>query len=81
MVAYLASKTPAVLVTDELVRRYLAYVRFNASASTSRRHADNMATRLARWRGVRPKNNRDALYNTLQRLAVTQWHEAARVYR
>ena len=81
MVAYLASKTPAVLVTDELVRRYLAYVRFNASASTSRRHADNMATRLARWPGVRPKNNRDALYNTLQRLAVTQWHEAARVYR
>ncbi len=32
MVAYLASKTPPVLVTDELVRRYLAYVRFNASA-------------------------------------------------
>jgi hypothetical protein len=81
MVAYLAGKAPPVPVLDEIQRRYLAYVRFNASAATARDHADHVTARVKPWVGERPTNNRSARYNTLQRLAVTQWHEAAGVYR
>jgi hypothetical protein len=81
MLAYLAAKTPPVPVLDEVAREYLAYVRFNASAATARTHADHLAARVKPWVGARPGNNRNARYNTIQRLAVTQWHEAAGVYR
>ena len=81
MLAYLAAKTPPVPVLDETAREYLAYVRFNASAATARTHADHLADRVKPWVGTRPTNNRNARYNTIQRLAVTQWHEAAGVYR
>jgi hypothetical protein len=81
MLAYLAAKVPPVPVADERQRRYLAYVRFNASAATARAHADALSTRLQPWVGAPPANNRDARYNTLQRIATTQWHEAAGIYR
>lgn len=81
MVAYLAGKVPPVPVADESQRRYLSYVRFNASAATARAHADALSTRLQPWVGAPPANNRDARYNTLQRIATTQWHEAAGIYR
>ena len=81
MVSYLAGKSPPVPVADETQRRYLAYVRFNASAATARTHADALSTRLQPWVGPPPSNNKNARYNTLQRIAVAQWHEAAGIYR
>ena len=83
MVDHLAAKTPPVPVTEEqeLERRYLAYVRFNATPQRARVHADALSTRLRPWPGARPSDRSDAGYNTIQRIAVTQWHEAAGVYR
>jgi hypothetical protein len=81
MVAHLAGKDPPVPVVDESQRRYLAYVRFNTRFETARTHADNLSARLQRWPGERPGHNRNAEYNTIQRIAVTQWHEAAGIYR
>jgi hypothetical protein len=81
MLAYLAGQVPAVEVREEVRRRYLAYVRFNASLATAKRHADSLATRATKWSGTRPTNRRNAEYNTVQRIATTQWHEAAGIYR
>jgi len=81
MAAYLAGQVPAVEVPMENQRRYLAYVRFNASLATAKRHADSLETRAIKWSGTRPTDRRDAEYNTVQRLATTQWHEAAGIYR
>ena len=81
MLAHLAGKTPPVDVTDEVARRYLAYIRFNTTPARARDHADHLSERLKPWSGPPPFRNRDARYNTLQRLAVTQWHEAAGLYR
>jgi hypothetical protein len=81
MVAYLAAKVPPVPVLDELQRRYLAYARFNSKPETARVHADELSTRLKKWPGAQPSNNRNVGFNTIQRIAVTQWHEAAGIYR
>lgn len=81
MVAYLAAKVPPVPVTGELERRFLSYIRFNASPSGAQGHADNLAAELRRWPGPPPGNNLNALFNTIQRIAVTQWHERAGIYR
>ena len=79
MLSYLAGKPPPVPVADEIQRRYLAYVCFNASAATA--VSAHALTRLQPWVGPPPSNNKDARYNTLQRIAVAQWHEAAGIYR
>ncbi|MFI0446902.1 hypothetical protein [Actinomadura sp. 6N118] len=81
MEAYLAGKVPPVPVADELQRRFLAYIRFNATFATACDNADHMDTRLKKWVGAQPPNNLNARFNTIQRIAVTQWHEAAGFYR
>jgi len=81
MVAYLAGKVPPVPVTDELQRRFLSYIRFNAGPTTAQGHADNLAARVRRWSGAWPADNRNAHFNTIQRIAVTQWHEVAGIFR
>lgn len=81
MVAHLAAKAPPVVVGDELARRFLAYARFNASSRTAKRLADELDVRLGPWAGAAPATNEVVLYNTIQRLAVTQWHDAAGAYR
>jgi hypothetical protein len=81
MVAYLASKVPSGAPADEKQRCFLAYVRFNSRPSTAKGHADNLAARVRPWPGAPPPGNENVLFNTLQRLAVTAWHEAAGVYR
>jgi hypothetical protein len=81
MEAYLAAKAPPVMVATENERRFLAYVRFNARPTTAQDHADNLATRLRRWAGPPPPNNENVRFNTIQRIAVTEWHEAAGAFR
>jgi len=77
MVAHLGA--PAGLTENE--RRFLSYVRFNSAPATARDHADHLATRMVPWVNPLPPGNQNALYNTIQRLAITQWHEAAGAYR
>ena len=82
MIAYLASKSPPVPVADELSPP-LPRVRPLQRQRRRRRadHADALGDATRALARVRPDEQPDALYNTLQRLAVAQWHEAARVYR
>jgi hypothetical protein len=81
LVNYLGAQVPPVPVVEENQRRFLAYVRFNASPATARQHADNMSNELAAWVGPPPGNNRNVLFNTIQRIAVCQWQEQSRIYR
>jgi hypothetical protein len=81
MRTYLAGKVPAVEVEVENQRRYLAYVRFNSTLATAKTHADSLPSQPKKWAGSRPTTRRNALYNTIQRIAVTQWHERAGIYR
>ncbi|MBM0259139.1 hypothetical protein [Micromonospora sp. 4G55] len=81
MTAYLAGKVPPVAVPDELSRRFLTYARFNSRPSTARTLADNLAVRLRPWVGAPPPDNTNVHFNTIQRLAVAEWHDAAAAYR
>ncbi|WP_346534406.1 hypothetical protein [Micromonospora sp. DPT] len=81
MTAYLAGKVPPVAVPDELSRRFLTYARFNSRPSTARTLADNLAVRLRPWVGAPPPDNTNVHFNTIQRLAVVEWHDAAAAYR
>ncbi|MBN1814688.1 MAG: hypothetical protein JXA14_22805 [Anaerolineae bacterium] len=81
MLAYCSSKVPPIPITEEIQRRYLAYVRYNASFGTAKQHADNLPSRILQWTDARPDHNLDARYNTLQRIAVAQWYEDAGFYR
>jgi hypothetical protein len=81
MTSYLAGKAPPVAVATENERRFLAYVRFNSRPTTAQGHADNLAARLAPWPGPPPADNQNVRFNTIQRIAVTEWHDAAGAYR
>ena len=81
MAAYCNSKAPPIAFNDEVRCRYLTYVRFNAKLSKAKDHADNISNRLKRWTGAPPPDNRNARFNALQRIAVTQWFEGALTYR
>ncbi len=81
MVNYLASQLPPVPVTEEIQRRFLAYIRFNSKPETARQHADNMNDELDKWPGASSGDNLNALFNTIQRIAVSQWQEESKVYR
>lgn len=81
LVNYLATKVPPIPVVEEVQRRFLAYIRFNSKPETAMQHADNMSNELDKWPGASSGNNLDALFNTIQRIAVTQWQEAAKAYR
>lgn len=73
----------------ELERRFLAYVRFNGSIENSIRIANDLEGQLKKWIGERPVSATDSRftgmerirYNSLQRIAVTEWYENSRVYR
>lgn len=81
MTAYLAAKAPPVPVTDELTRRFLAYLRFNTSPARARTTADNLGAAVRAWTGPWPPDNLNARYNTLQRIAITAWEEESGAYR
>src|SRR5207249_2285066 len=89
MVAYCASQVPPVPTDDETRRRYLSYVRFNNTLRTAKQHADDLANRVtkapAAWIATpppeEPASSDRQRFNVLQRIAVAQWQEAARVYR
>lgn len=81
LVTYLASQAPPVPVVEENQRRFLAYIRFNSSPESAREHADNMSVELSRWPGASSGDHLDARFNTIQRIAVTQWQEDSKVYR
>ena len=81
MTNHLSAQFPPTPVVEENQRRFLAYIRFNSTPATSKVHADNMSSELAKWVGANPGNNRNALFNTIQRIAVAQWQEDSKVYR
>lgn len=73
--------TNGIHVTTEEQHRYLSYIRYNTGVATSQNHATNLHTRLAKWTGPRPTDQMNGRYNTLQRIAIAEWYEAAEVYR
>jgi hypothetical protein len=85
MTAYLAAKMPPIAVVEENQRRFLAYSRYSSRPATARGHADHLAARLRPWSGALPPLGvaSPALphFLSIQRVAVTQWQEAAAVYR
>ena len=85
MTAYLAARTPPIAVVEENQRRFLAYLRYCSRPTTARGHADNLAVRLRRWVGALPPLGVPSVplphFLSIQRVAVTQWQEAAAVYR
>lgn len=85
MTAYLAAKVPPIPVSEENQRRFVAYLRYSATPSTAQGHAVNLATRLRPWTGPLPvlgvASNPLPHFLAIQRVAVTQWHEAAALYR
>lgn len=81
MTDYLTAQGRPVDPTDELARRFLGYLRYNTKPARARELADNLSTNLARWAQPWPPDNRNAHYNTLQRIAVMEWHQAAGAYR
>jgi hypothetical protein len=85
MTAYLAAKVPPIAVVEENQRRFLAYLRYSSRPVTARGHADNLAVRLRPWSGALPPlmvpSAALSHFLAIQRAAVTQWHEAAAVYR
>lgn len=85
MTTYLAGKMPPIAVVGENQRRFLAYLRYSSRPATARGHADNLAARLRPWTGAFPALGvpSDALphFLAIQRVAVTEWQEAAGVYR
>jgi hypothetical protein len=68
-------------ITSELQRRFLAYLRFNAKLASAQNPATNMPNTLKRFPPPRPADNLNFLFNTIQRIAVTEWQEEAGVYR
>jgi hypothetical protein len=74
-------KTKRIPITTEEQRRFLAYIRFNTAESDSKRHIDHLDTELKKWTSPRPTSNLSGRYNTLQRIAIAEWYEAAGVYR
>lgn len=85
MTTYLAGKIPPIAVVEENQRRFLAYLRYSSRPGTARGHADNLAGRLRRWTGAYPplgvRSDPLPHFLSIQRVAVTQWQEAAAVYR
>lgn len=85
MTAYLAAKVPPIPVAEENQRRFLAYLRYSSRPATARSHADNLAVRLRPWTGAFPAlgvpSNALPHFLAIQRVAVTEWQEAAAVYR
>lgn len=85
MTTYLAGRMPPIAVVEENQRRFLAYLRYSSRPATARGHADNLAARLRPWTGAFPPLGvpSDALphFLAIQRVAVTEWQEAAAVYR
>lgn len=85
MTAYLAARVPPISVVEEGQRRFLAYLRYSSRPATARSHADNISARLRPWTGAFPALGvpSDALphFLAVQRVAVTEWQEAAAVYR
>ncbi len=81
MLAY--CKNEKISVNTQKERDFLAYVRFNTKLSVAKGVADNLKKRVQKWPHARPaeNDNRWVVYNTVQRLAVAQWYEAASVYR
>lgn len=81
MVTYLAANIPIIPIVEENQRRFLSYVRFNSSPQHAKEHADDIINELDKWSGASSGDNRDALFNTIQRIAVSQWQEDSKVYR
>jgi hypothetical protein len=77
-----------IAITTEEKKRYLAYIRFNASFTNARTYVDQLRPpsdhlendRLKGWEGPPPKKE-NARYNALQRVAAAEWFEAVGVYR
>lgn len=85
MTTYLAGRTPPIAVVEENQHRFLAYLRYCSTPATARGHADNLTARLRPWTGAFPAlvvpSNALPHFLAIQRVAVTDWQEAAAVYR
>jgi hypothetical protein len=79
MQAHLATLSMA--ATTEREKRFAAYVRYNTDLSSAQAIVGNLAANLTKWSGARPPDESNARYNTLRRLAISEWYEASGVYR
>jgi hypothetical protein len=78
MVEYCAAHALPIDTRDELKCRFLSYIRYNTNPTRARELA---AQEVKPWEPARPPDNLNPHYNTIQRIAVTQWHERVRAYR
>ena len=81
-----------ITITTEEQRRFLAYMRYLSEEPTAQAHARRIDSELRKWSAADdPKpptpsagttfDAKYRRYETLRRLAVAQWYEAAEVYR
>ena len=85
-------QTNGIAITTEEQRRFLAYIRYLSEEPTAQTHARRINAEMRKWSAADdpkpatpvpstifdPKYRR---YETLRRLAIAQWYEAAEVYR
>jgi hypothetical protein len=81
MRAYCAAN--GIAITTDVQRRFLAYLAYNAGVAGAKAllDAENLDKRLRSWTGSWPGTQRNAHFNSLIRVAISEWYENAEVYR